>query len=130
MGPLQAPGLPAGYGAIAMPMSEEEWDAWQNRRGPGPVAFHLRKPDCRSVRRKLWIAQEGYCGICGLPMELMPRSVDHVVPKARGGADRVGNAVLAHFPCNFEKADRLPTGCELIWLLAVNNRIGVEPSKW
>ncbi len=83
-----------------------------------------------SVRRALFREQEGLCAICGKPMDEARRTVDHVVPKAMNGRDCVGNLVIAHYDCNIEKADRAPTGCELIWLLAVNNRLNLEPSRW
>jgi len=34
-------------------------------------------------------------------------TIDHVIPRARGGLDHVDNYKLAHFPCNQEKDDRL-----------------------
>lgn len=34
-------------------------------------------------------------------------TIDHVLPKSRGGLDHVDNYKLAHFPCNQEKDDRL-----------------------
>lgn len=39
-------------------------------------------------------------------------SVDHVVPKARGGGDEPGNLRLAHRRCNSARGSRLP---ELDW---------------
>ena len=73
-------------------------------------------------------AQGWLCPICGQPMDpnLAP-SVDHVHPR-RGKQARTGlyrNALGTHFWCNNAKGDREPTGCELIWLAAVNARLGV-----
>lgn len=90
------------------------------------------------IRRDLLSsAQDGLCAICGKPildvtdpdLEARP-SVDHVIPRQMGGADRLGNMLLTHRGCNTEKGCRRPTGCELVWLLAVNSRIGVQPMKW
>lgn len=39
-----------------------------------------------------------YCGISGVPLQ-----VEHVVPKARGGTNRVSNLTLACQPCNDAK---------------------------
>ena len=44
-----------------------------------------------------------YCGREGIPLE-----VDHVVPKSRGGTDRVSNLTLACRECNQAKGNRLP----------------------
>lgn len=111
-----------------MPMSEAEWEAF--KRPSQPVPFHKRGASATSVRRAIFHAQEALCALCGQPMGQSIRTIDHVVPKSAGGMDHIGNFVIAHYPCNIEKADRMPTGCELIWLLAVNNRLGVEPSRW
>lgn len=38
--------------------------------------------------------------------ENTPLNIDHVVPRSRGGSDRVTNLVLACIPCNIEKGNR------------------------
>jgi hypothetical protein len=45
-----------------------------------------------------------YCGVQPGPEEL---TIDHVVPRARGGISSWTNCVLACIPCNKEKADKL-----------------------
>lgn len=42
-----------------------------------------------------------YCGAKNVPLE-----IEHVVPRSRGGSDRVSNLVTACRPCNQAKADR------------------------
>lgn len=80
--------------------------------------------------------QDSLCAICG---EAMTRdrtsgpalaTIDHVIPRSRGGWQGWGNIVLTHAGCNRWKADTFPTGCELVWLLAVNAREGVNPRRW
>ncbi|MCI0711857.1 MAG: RNA-guided endonuclease IscB [Chloroflexi bacterium] len=39
-----------------------------------------------------------YCGITGVPLE-----VEHIIPEARGGSDRVPNLTIACGPCNRKK---------------------------
>jgi len=93
---------------------------------------------------KLIVAQENLCAGCGKPM--MPRSdfpsrrgdakyrdlpsIDHIIPRAKNGKNGAGNVVAMHMLCNQMKGDDMPTGCELIWLLAVNSRLGWEPHRW
>lgn len=55
------------------------------------------------------------CGICGLLVDMSSRkpdvmcpSVDHIIPRARGGTNDPVNLQLAHFLCNAIKKDRLP----------------------
>lgn len=45
-----------------------------------------------------WKRQCSYCRRTGVPLQL-----EHIVPKARGGSDRVSNLALACEPCNREK---------------------------
>lgn len=59
------------------------------------------------------------CWLCGNEVDpAAPRgsgwagSVDHVVPRARGGGDEPGNLRLAHRTCNSRRGSRLP---ELDW---------------
>jgi 5-methylcytosine-specific restriction endonuclease McrA len=66
-------------------------------------------------------AQGGFCGICGQRLR-KGATVDHVVPRCHGGANN-GNRLIAHVGCNFRKRDRMPNGCELVMLAAVNARI-------
>ena len=88
---------------------------------------------------RLIFVQGNLCAGCGKPMLRagerarthadMPTE-DHVLPRTMYGVDRLGNLVAMHWACNNAKGDDRPTGCELIWLLAVNNRLGVEPMIW
>lgn len=80
------------------------------------------------VLRVLWRAQGGLCAGCGGALSRYDRSLDHVVPRSRSGADALGNVVLMHGRCNSRKGARMPTGCELVWLMAVNARLGVGPA--
>lgn len=86
---------------------------------------------------RLVAAQDNICAGCGKPMLKVYGSkqddrptIDHAIPRARGGRDVMGNIIAMHLACNNVKADDMPTGCELIWLLAVNCRLGVEPQRW
>lgn len=49
-------------------------------------------------------ARDGQCAYCGGPAE----TVDHIVPRSRGGALTWDNAVAACLRCNHRKADRTP----------------------
>ncbi|MEO8953607.1 MAG: RNA-guided endonuclease IscB [Ktedonobacteraceae bacterium] len=45
-----------------------------------------------------WKRRCAYCGATGVPLQL-----EHILPKARGGSDRVSNLTLACKPCNVRK---------------------------
>lgn len=64
-----------------------------------PKANHT--PVCSKERIK---RRDKMCGYCGGP----PETVDHIVPKARGGRVTWENSVAACARCNHLKANRTP----------------------
>lgn len=58
----------------------------------------------------------GKCQLCGgltsSHDETGPNAptLDHIIPKARGGVDALWNLQLAHRRCNESKGDRMPSG--------------------
>lgn len=92
------------------------------------------------ILRMLFDAQDGVCAGCGHQMlhpglrrepvsdPLAFPSVDHVTPRSKGGRDDRTNIVAMHLRCNNRKADRDPTGCEMIWREVVSARLGSEYS--
>lgn len=65
--------------------------------------------------RKIIMATQEVCGICGLPVNKrlrypnqMAPCVDHIIPIARGGhPSDLANLQLAHWFCNRQKSDKL-----------------------
>lgn len=53
----------------------------------------------RRVRLKL-LARYPYCIHCGIRLSLEDSTIEHMIPKSRGGTDRIGNLALAHARCN------------------------------
>lgn len=47
------------------------------------------------------------CQYCGKKPSLSEQTIDHIVPRARGGGTSWLNCVLACTPCNFKKGDKL-----------------------
>jgi 5-methylcytosine-specific restriction endonuclease McrA len=89
-------------------------EAATGRFGPFPVPkvlrlvryvvtqwMHLRSNLCTKSAIK---ARDKMCAYCGGKAE----TVDHVVPRSRGGALTWENAVAACLRCNHRKADRTP----------------------
>jgi len=61
------------------------------------------------IRRQLIAECDSKCFYCGkIVIEACPdrnflATVDHVIPKSKGGSDDKSNLVLACYPCNFKK---------------------------
>jgi 5-methylcytosine-specific restriction endonuclease McrA len=57
--------------------------------------------EVREYLLEKWERRCAYCGASGRPLE-----VEHIIPKARGGSNRVSNLTLACVPCNQAKGTR------------------------
>lgn len=56
--------------------------------------------EVREYLLEKWGRRCAYCGATGVPLQ-----VEHIVPRSRGGTDRVSNLTLACAPCNQAKGD-------------------------
>ncbi|MEQ8833991.1 MAG: HNH endonuclease [Miltoncostaeaceae bacterium] len=72
------------------------------------LVYYVRIPrnEARRTSRRAVFARDGFsCQYCGATHHL---TVDHVVPRSRGGDSSWTNVVTACAPCNLRKGDRLP----------------------
>lgn len=61
----------------------------------------------RRISRRVLFARDGWrCAYCGHTAGRL--TLDHVVPRSRGGDSTWENVVTACAPCNLRKGDRLP----------------------
>lgn len=87
------------------------------RRGPGSMAEPGSSTEWggRRVRPFTQLVLETYgttCWLCGFPGA---NSVDHVIPRSKGGAlYDVANAAPAHRRCNYSRGDRDATDAALL----------------
>lgn len=58
------------------------------------------------TRRNLFQRDQNACQYCGYSGDRL--SIDHVVPRSRGGADCWDNVTTACLPCNVRKGNRTP----------------------
>ena len=59
-------------------------------------------------RRNIFKRDRFTCQYCGKQPDRQELTIDHVLPRSRGGTSTWGNCVLACLSCNRRKADRLP----------------------
>jgi 5-methylcytosine-specific restriction endonuclease McrA len=69
------------------------------------VSIPRRPSSSRISRRAVFARDRHRCQYCGSDRHL---TVDHVVPRSKGGADTWDNLVTSCAPCNRKKGDRLP----------------------
>ncbi len=84
------------------------------------------------LRRDLYKC--AYCGRSDLPL-----TIDHIIPKSKGGADSWENLVCACTMCNNRKGDRTPTEAQMNLLIRpfkpshimfIKNVVGKLDENW
>ncbi len=61
----------------------------------------------KGKRRKLYNDANGICYLCGKLIKFFSQAtIDHVVPKCRGGSNKMSNCKIAHANCNHAKGAR------------------------
>jgi 5-methylcytosine-specific restriction endonuclease McrA len=88
---------------------------------PAPAVIRLLcyvripRADGRRLSRRAILARDGYrCQYCGTTRHL---TIDHVIPRSRGGASSWENVVTSCAPCNVRKGACLPS------------EVGMSPSR-
>ena len=90
-------------------------------RSPSPLVIRLRsyvrlpRADNRRLSRRAILARDGFrCQYCGSTRHL---TIDHIVPRSRGGPTSWDNVVTSCAPCNVRKGACLPS------------EVGMSPSR-
>ena len=121
-GPRNRPALPLGESGVARTIDRTAWPATSNAPHDRVLAVNRRTVFARDHHR---------CQYCGSTAE----SIDHVVPRSRGGLHVWDNVVAACRRCNTRKEDRLPNEVGLVlrshptaprqrvWLLATTGAL-------
>ena len=66
------------------------------------------KREVRLSRRNIFERDEQRCQYCGQRFTKQDLTIDHVMPRSRGGRDTWENLVLACIHCNLKKSNRTP----------------------
>ena len=63
-------------------------------------------PNYRTQKHTLFGAQEGICNGCKIPFPFRNLTIDHIVPKSKGGTDHIENLQLLCSACNSMKGTK------------------------
>lgn len=70
-------------------------------------------PEVRLSRRNIFARDKSVCQYCGRKFHRVDLTIDHVIPRSRGGLDTWENLVLACSGCNLKKRDRTPEEAQM-----------------
>jgi uncharacterized protein (TIGR02646 family) len=83
----------------------------------GIIKARIRKKanakNCHPTKRAIWIRDDGRCQYCNIKLGLQSMTLDHVLPKSRGGASDWNNLVSSCHDCNQKKGARTPEECSM-----------------
>lgn len=82
---------------------------------------HLPQRDVKYSRQTLFQRDKFKCAYCGYKFDKNSLTVDHILPRSKGGHSNWSNTVSCCKPCNFKKADRTPE--------QANMKLLVKPKK-
>ncbi|MCP4869033.1 MAG: HNH endonuclease [Proteobacteria bacterium] len=68
----------------------------------------LFKRQVKFSRRMVYLRDGGRCQYCATALTLKSFTIDHIVPRSKGGQTAWENVTTACLPCNQKKADRTP----------------------
>lgn len=76
------------------------------QKPPRRKTSQRRPRSLRGAAQLLRAQMKDQCVYCGVSLDDATRTVDHVVPRSRGGKDHLSNYVLSCLGCNNVKGDR------------------------
>jgi 5-methylcytosine-specific restriction endonuclease McrA len=77
--------------------------------------FFREQENRRKIRTQAWAETRGFCVYCNTQPPLNHRTMDHIIPKSKGGWYTLQNAIPACEPCNAARADRTPASEFVHW---------------
>lgn len=69
--------------------------------------YHKRPAIARFCRRNMYIRDNYTCQYCGKQYNYVDLTIDHVIPRCKGGDTSWENCTTACFKCNTHKSDKL-----------------------
>jgi 5-methylcytosine-specific restriction endonuclease McrA len=91
------------------------------------VNVRRRRQAAGLKRLRLYIRDQFRCQYCGKKFQPAELTLDHILPRAQGGASSVENLVTACLACNLRKGNRTPEQARMPLLTAQHKlRVGLD----
>lgn len=74
------------------------------------VFGYAQKATPRKVKAYIYCRDNALCRICGKHVWFTDATIDHIIPRANGGSDKLTNLRLAHKSCNGARGARVNDG--------------------
>lgn len=62
----------------------------------------------KKKRLAVWTRDEGFCKLCNRAVSLEDTTLDHIIPRSKGGSNAISNLQASHSLCNNQKGDGSP----------------------
>lgn len=62
----------------------------------------------KNRRQSIWDKDSGCCWLCGLPVSLEDMTIDHEIPRSKGGTSALKNLRASHSRCNNSRSNTYP----------------------
>ena len=99
--------------------------------------IHIPRKRVELTRKNILKRDKFRCQYCGRTQNAL--TIDHIIPKTKGGADSWGNLVCACVKCNNKKGNRTPEQANMrllhqpkkpSYLFFIQHFIGVSEDSW
>ena len=98
---------------LQIPLNDGNGNGWQNwtpsvlTRPTSRTDLELLQPaDLKTIKETLYASQQRRCNGCKYEMPLHALTIDHIVPRSKGGLDTASNLQLLCHTCNAIKGNR------------------------
>lgn len=80
----------------------------------------------RYIKQQLYERQNGRCAYCGEKKRIRLMTIDHIVPLAHGGTDKIKNLQCTCKKCNYLKGEMIPSEFTAFISRMLNNSMEIE----
>lgn len=83
--------------------------------------------DVKYSRQTLFQRDKFKCAYCGNTFDKTSLTIDHIIPRSKGGQSNWSNTISCCKPCNYKKADNTPEGANMKLLFKPKKPIWLSP---